>query len=196
MEFEDFKEQYVDKIDIRSAFTGHLSGDKPLLEELGIDFGIIRKESSLIFKIFTPSSFDCVVSSDVTGPFVNIIAFSLCLLLNYKMHFRYIYSISLFSIFSTYLLLNVMDLVDIKLLECCSVLGYSFTPIVMFSFLNIFTKWLPIKCRIFFGIIFALWSAYTASFVFVRYLNVSNKQFLILYPLFITYICFAIIVVF
>ncbi|WUR04934.1 protein transport protein YIP1 [Vairimorpha necatrix] len=195
MEFEDLKERYVDKLDLKSAFTGYIKGDKPLLEELGIDLGLIKKESCLIFKIFSPS-FNCVVSSDVTGPLFNIILFSIFLLLNYKVHFRYIYSISLFSVLSTFLLLKVMDLSNIKILECCSVLGYSFTPLVMFSFINLFINKMKITYKIILGIIFALWSAYTASLVFVRHINVRNKQVLILYPLFITYVCFSIIVVF
>lgn len=56
MDFEDYREP--DKMDIRSAFLGRIPEDPPLLEDLGIDLGIIKKDSYLIFKVLQKTPVD------------------------------------------------------------------------------------------------------------------------------------------
>lgn len=198
MEFEDYKEPYVDKMDIKSAFVGRMPEDPPLLEDLGIDFGTIRKESRLVFKVLqrTPVDFSFVRNADLSGPIIFVILYTFGLVLNYKVHFGYIYFISLVTTVSMYFLLNVMDTKAIGFLECCSVLGYSFLPIVLFSFLSILMGRLGGGFRIGCGLVSAGWSSYTASVVFCRYLSLANKYLVLGYPLLLAYVGFTMIVLF
>lgn len=198
MEFEDYREPCCGEFNLRAAILGRLPGDGPLLEELGIDFGTIRKESRLIFGVLqrTPVDFSFVKNADLSGPIVFVALYTLGLILNYKIHFGYIYFISLLTASSTYFLLNVLDTKQIGFLECCSVLGYSFLPVVFFSFLNILLRRLAVWPRMLYGLGFALWSSYTASVVFCRYLSLSKKQLVVGYPLLLGYAGFVMVVLF
>jgi protein YIPF5/7 len=198
MEFEEFKTVHADKIDVRAAFTGGLPEDPPLLSELGIDFSTIKKESRLIFKVLqrSPVDFSFVRNADMSGPIIFIILYTVSLVANYKVHFGYIYFVSLLTSLSTYFLLNVIDLKYIGLLECCSVLGYSLLPVVFFSFLSIFINRMNMSVKILIGVLFAGWSSYTAAAVFCQYLSLVNKRIILMYPLLLAYICFTMIVLF
>jgi protein YIPF5/7 len=199
MNFEEFKDvYYIDKINIRSALTGSLPEDPPLLSELGIDFSTIKKESHLIFKVLQRSTvdFSFIRNADLSGPVIFIILYTISLVINRKVHFGYIYFISLVTSLSTYFLLNVIDLKYIGLLECCSVLGYSLLPVVFFSFLNLLLSRTGLGIRVCCGLLFAGWSSYTASVVFCQYLSLTNKQMILGYPLLLAYVCFTMIVLF
>lgn len=198
MDFEDYKEPYVDKVDIRAALAGSLPEDPPLLEELGIDFGVIKKESRLIFKVLQRSAvdFSFVKNGDLSGPITFVALYTLGLVLNRKVHFGYIYFISLLTTLSTYFLLNVLDTKRIGLLECCSVLGYSFLPVVFFSFASIVTGALGLGFRLCCGIACAVWASYTACEVFCQYLSLSNRRLVLGYPLLLAYLGFVVIVLF
>lgn len=134
--------------------------------------------------------------ADLSGPIIFIAMYTLGLVLNCKVHFGYIYFISLITTLSTYFLLNVMDTRQIGFLECCSVLGYSFLPMVFFSFLSIFISGVGTGLKIFCGLTFAGWSSYTASVVFCQYLSLINKNFVLGYPLLLAYIGFTMIAIF
>lgn len=198
MEFEECGEGYTSRLDLKSAFLGRLPGDGPLLEELGIDFSTIKKESRLIFGVFQKKhvDFSFVKNADLSGPIVFIGLYTLGLILNYKIHFGYIYFISLLTALSMYFLLNVLDTKHIGFLECCSVLGYSFLPVVFFSFINVLMGRIGIGFKVFCGLGFALWSSYTASVVFCRYLSLSNKRVVVGYPLLLGYAGFVMVVLF
>ncbi|KMV66423.1 Rab GTPase-interacting Golgi membrane protein [Encephalitozoon cuniculi EcunIII-L] len=198
MEFEEYGEPYVDKFDLRSALLGRLPGDGPLLEELGIDFGTIKKESHLVFGVFQRKAvdFSFVKNADLSGPIVFVGLYTLGLILNYKIHFGYIYFISLLTTLSIYFLLNVLGTKHIGFLECCSVLGYSFLPVVFFSFLNILMGRISVELRVFYGLAFACWSSYAASVVFCRYLSLSNKHLVVGYPLLLGYTGFVMVILF
>ncbi|ADM11194.1 Rab GTPase interacting factor Golgi membrane protein [Encephalitozoon intestinalis ATCC 50506] len=198
MEFEDCGEPYSNRFDLKSAFLGELPGDEPLLKELGIDFNTIRKESRLVFGVFQKKQvdFSFVKNADLSGPVVFVGLYTLGLILNYKIHFGYIYFISLLTALSMYFLLNVLDTKHIGFLECCSILGYSFPPVVFFSFLNILLGGIGIGFKVFYGLAFALWSSYTASVVFCRYLSLTNKHVVVGYPLLLGYTGFVMVVLF
>lgn len=196
MEFEDYREP--DKLDIRSAFVGRSPEDPPLLEDLGIDLKIIKKESYLIFKVLhkTPVDFSFVKNADLSGPIIFVAVYALGLVLNRKVHFGYIYFISLITTLFTYFLLNVLDTKHIRFVECCSVLGYSFLPMVFFSFLSIFIGRIGTGLKMLCGLVFAGWSGYTASVVFCQYLSLADKSLVLGYPLMLAYIGFTMIAIF
>lgn len=198
MDFDEQKEVYLDKIEIQKALMGTLSDDTPLLEELGINLGIIKKESLMIFKVLNPKDIKVsfIEDADMSGPIIFILLYTLCLFVNCKMHFGYVYLISLISLFSIYFLLNVIDTVSIGLLQCCSVMGYSFVPMNIFSIINIFLNWSGCTFRIIMGILFTLWSSYISTTVFITYLGLNNKSIVIWYPLMLCYGCFSLLIVF
>ncbi|KAF9761584.1 Protein transport protein yip1 [Nosema granulosis] len=198
MDFDEQKEIYSDKIDLKKALTGTLPDDNSLLEELGINLSIIKKESLLIFKVFKPSDIKVsfIEDADMSGPIIFILLYTLCMFINCKMHFGYVYLISLISLLSIYFLLNVIDTVSIGLLQCCSVMGYAFVPMIIFAFLNIFLNWSGSLFRIIMGILFSLWSSYVSTTVFILYLGLANRSLVVWYPLMLCYGCFSLLVIF
>lgn len=198
MDFDDPKDtQYPPQISIKSALLGTLPTDPPLLKELGIDFTTIKKESNLIFKINGNINYDFIKNADITGPIIFILLYSFFLLINCKIHFGYVYIISLFSIFMTYFLLNVVCN-EINVLEVCSVMGYSFIPVMMFSLIGVLLSFFNVNfvVKVGLGLISGGWAAYTGSKTFIMYLGVRGKVFVVGYPLFICYLCYSMIVIF
>ncbi|KAH9411798.1 hypothetical protein HK407_03g05480 [Ordospora pajunii] len=196
MSFDVDEEEHYNKFDLKSALLGQLPNDRPLLEELGIDFGTIKKESKLIFKVMQKSDvdFSFVKNADLSGPIVFVGLYCLGLVMNYRIHFGYVYFISLLITFSMYFLLNVLDTKRVGFLECCSVLGYSFLPIVLFSITSVLMRGSGLRMCC--GFVAALWSSYTASVVFCKYLSFSNKQVVVGYPLLMGYMGFVMVVIF
>ncbi|EJW04605.1 hypothetical protein EDEG_01189 [Edhazardia aedis USNM 41457] len=185
----DFQDVYIDRIDIKSALTGRLPNDPPLLQELGIDFTAIKNETKLILN--PNANFE---KSDITGPLIFMFFYALCLFANGKMHFGYVYFITLSSNLLIYFLLNVIKTTQkgVEFVKCFSILGYSFVPVMGFAFINIILA--PFKYIL--GIFAAFWSCYVASIVFCRYLEMEDKKFIIGYPILLVYICYVLLVVF
>lgn len=196
-ELYDYKDVYIDQIDLMGALTGYLDGDLPLLQELGIDFGSILIESRVIFEIFnrTTKCFHCKTAGNA-GPLLFSLCYSLFLMLNGKIHFGYIYFLSLVSNIFMYALLNVLAESQISFLESFSVMGYSQIPVTFFAFINIFLRYTPVPMQLALGVIFALWSSATASLIFVKFLEIDQLFYIVAYPLFLIYFCFVLIAIF
>lgn len=178
----------------KEAFLGSLPDDPPLLSELGIDLAAIKDEASLPIRVFNTSSF--VTSSDLTGPITILLAFTLSLVLQGKLHFEYIYLISLSSTLFIYVVTNLISAKPLPFAVCSNVMFYSFSPILLFSFLNIVFRFLPRWMRLLAGFGTTLWSCYTASYVFCCNLQQSNKLVVLAYPLLLTYLCFIMMIIF
>lgn len=196
-EFSDFQDVYIDQIDLKGAFTGHLSGDPPLLDELGINLETIKQESLIIFQIFSrkPLAFNCK-TADAIGPLIFSVFYSLFLLFNGKIHFGYIYFLSIMSNFLMYAFLNLVGHHSIALVESWSVMGYSQLPITIFALLNIFLCYFPRYLQVLFGSLFAGWASFTGAKIFTSFLELESLLFVVAYPLFLIYFCFALIVIF
>ncbi|TBU02664.1 protein transport protein Yip1 [Hamiltosporidium tvaerminnensis] len=197
-ELSDYKDIYIDRTDFKGALTGYIPGDESLLKELGINFGTIKKESMLVTRVFNRShiNYGFLESADISGPLIFIILFSFFLLLNGKIHFGYVYFISLISTLFMFFLLNVMNNKWIDFIKCCSVMGYSLLPVLLYSFLSILMKYLDVWIRVIVALGVSLWASAVSSLIFVNYLEISNKLFLIWYPLFLVYACFTLLAVF
>lgn len=194
--FDDFKEIYTDSFSLKLAVTGHLPNDPPLLQELGIDLSLIKIESQLPFRVLRNNSFHKSSSTDLTGPIIFLIFFMFILMLNGKAHFGYIYLISLSASSFIYALLSLISQNGTNLTVCCSVMGYSLTPILFFAVLNLVLRWAGLYFRVFLGIGFSLWSAYTASNVLCRCYDLGSKTIILGYPLILSYICFILMILF
>jgi len=192
-DFDD--EPYMGKIDIKGAFTGSSPGDRPLLEELSIDLNAIKSECLLPLKVLrTPG--EVQVSSDIAGPVIVLVMFTLSLVLQGKLHFGYIYLISLTSTVLVFGLLNLLTHTGVSYAVCCNAMGYSMTPVVAFSFLNTVLAWAgrAVRASVCGGM--CLWSAYVASRVLCQHLGAVEKTGVVSYPLFLAYISFGMMVIF
>lgn len=194
--FDVARDGYTGKVDIKAAMAGSIPGDRPLTEELGIDLHAIKTESLLPVKVLQNSEDIARVSTDLTGPILILIMLTFTLVVQGKLHFGYIYLISLSSSFLIYVLLNLLNPKPVSFMLCCNIMGYSLTPVVVFSIVNILLVWTGTGVRVFIGIFMSLWSAYTASAVFCRHLETSDKLVVVGYPLFLAYACFVIMIIF
>jgi protein YIPF5/7 len=195
-EFMEERDSYTGRVDLKAAFTGTRTGDPPLLNELGIDLELIKSECLVPFKIFQKDFTAGKQSNDLTGSIIILCIFTFSLVLQCKIHFGYIYLVSLVSSFTIFALLNLMSNKTIGYLSCCNIMGYSFSPVVGFSFLNLVSRWLGVKVRLVLGILAGAWSAFSASKVYCSHLEFVNKQAIVIYPLFLTYCCFVMMVIF
>lgn len=192
-----YEDVYIEQIDYKKAFMGSLPEDTPLLDELGINFDTIKQESKVIIEVFTKKSttFNCK-TADCAGPLLFYVLYSVFLMGNGKVHFGYIYFLSLVSNLFIYFLLNVLGEKSINIFETFSGLGYSQLPVTIFSFLNLFLKYFSVHIRLVIGVGFAIWSSITGTSIFVKFLELDKLYAIICYPLFLIYFCFALIVIF
>lgn len=193
---DELKEQYTGKIDIKGALTGSFPGEKTLLEELSIDLTTIKTESLLPLKVLKQNTTEVNVSSDVTGPIIVLVVFTLSLVLQGKLHFGYIYLISLTSSFLIFVLLNLLTPKGVSYSTCCNIIGYSMTPVVAFSLGNMLLIWTGSFIRSVLGVGVSVWSAYTASKVVCTHLSLAEKTVVVGYPFFLAYMCYMMMVLF
>lgn len=162
-------------------FTGE-EDEPPLLEELGID---VNKIITRLLHSLDPTGKCGVVLGDydVIGPIALYLTYtSLLLLAGGKLMFSYIYGLAVLTSVCMYGLLWAMtDSPEVTLTSTFSVLGYSFTPVVLVSLLAVFVN---LK-NIFGGIIVlaaVLWSSSNAARVFVAMFGNSDQKYLMAYP--------------
>ena len=83
--------------------------EPPLLEELGIDFGEIRRRTYTVLRPLKPlEPEDAIGEPDLAGPLVFCLALGGLLLLRGKLHFGAIYGFGVCSCASMYLLLGLL----------------------------------------------------------------------------------------
>lgn len=173
--------------------------ERPLLEELEIYPKRIFHKSLLILNPFhIDSAFDkspdLIQKSDLAGPLAFCLLFGICLFIaGSKVHFGYIYGLSMISVCGMYALLSLMSEGIGRLLSftrVASALGYGILPIVWLSFFNIFVSLNSTS-----GIIVAMLCIILATLGSSRMLCLlahnSNKRILIAYPCALTYIAFT-----
>ncbi|CDU20020.1 protein transport protein YIP1, putative [Plasmodium yoelii] len=169
--------------------------EPPLLEELGINFDLISKRMKSVFT-FYKIDHTLFENSDLSGPLLIILSLGFILLLVGKASFSYIYLIGIVSSLSMYLLLNVMSQNATLDLYCTiSMLGYALLPLVILSFISILIN-LRSKKGYTISFFCISWSALTASKFFEAALRMNSQRYLIAYPIFLLYSCFALIIIF
>lgn len=167
----------------------------PLLEELGINFDQISKRMKSVFKFYTIDS-SLFENSDLSGPLLIVLSLGFTLLLAGKASFSYIYLIGIVSSLSIYLLLNIMSQnLTLDLYRTISMLGYALLPLVILSSISIFLN-LRTKKGYTISFFCILWSALTASRFFEAALQMNSQRYLIAYPIFLLYSCFALVIIF
>ncbi|KAG0437136.1 Protein transport protein YIP1 [Dictyocoela muelleri] len=107
MNLNDYSEFPLVEFNLKSALTGSLPTDPPLLEELGINFSTIKRESQIIF--FKP----VIEPRDLSGPLMFIITFCIlslvqAVIFSEKLVFGYVYFNSIFMSIFVYAILNLL----------------------------------------------------------------------------------------
>lgn len=175
--------------------------EPPLLEELEIYPERILHKSLLILNPFHAhdKSVDLGYESDLAGPIVFCLLFGVCLFVaGSKIHFGYIYGLSMISVCGMYaLLLMLTDEIGrlLTFARVASALGYGILPIVWLSIFSIF-----VSLNSTFGIIVAMMCITLATLGSSRMLCLlthdTNKRLLIAYPCALAYIAFTFLVLF
>ncbi|KAJ5072379.1 protein yipf [Anaeramoeba ignava] len=182
----------------RTTSTTRLDFDQdfnepPLLEELGINFSHIYKKILSVLNPFKRVDHFFLQDSDLAGPLLFFSLLGFCFLLSGKIHFGYIYGVGTLGNLLIYFVLNLMSTEQINLYQTISITGYCLLPLVILAFCRLL---LP------FGFVFILvpvcilWSSYAASTIFVEILEMKEQKWLVGYPVFLFFTCFAIMAVF
>ena len=166
--------------------------EPPLLVELGIDFSHIRRKT---MSALTPMrSLDAALMSDgdLAGPFVFCFALGFLLMLTGKLHFGYVFGFGVVGCLAMWLLLNLLTQKEngIEVHVVVSVLGYALLPIVLLSAVQVLVHAAALAP-------FAVgWCTVTATRFFESALDARDQRWLIAYPVFLLFACFALITVF
>ncbi|OAG32240.1 hypothetical protein NEIG_01925 [Nematocida sp. ERTm5] len=173
---------------IKNALIGYKEGDKPLLDELGIDFNAIKRDSLRIVFIKSTEHKDTM---DMVGPLLFIILYGVILFIRSAVHIGYLYYLSTISCMFIYVLLVLMNNNNnrISILGIINALGYALIPILIFATIG---KFLPTEksFKLLIGALFSIWSTVVSTTEITRRFQIQDKGVLIGYPIFLVYSCF------
>ncbi|GBG30663.1 Protein YIPF5 [Hondaea fermentalgiana] len=174
--------------------------EPPLLEELGINFDHIRTKTIAVIVPTKTIEPEILADADMAGPLVFALVQGFCLMLSGKLFFGYVFGFGVMGCLFIYVVINLMNHAGntvIDIYRVCSVLGYCLLPIVLLSAVTILfdlreasTIGTPLT------LIAILWCTQTATRFFEAATQMSEQRFLIAYPVFLLYACFALITVF
>ena len=158
----------------------------------------------LIIRVYPPIShffsLDAGIMSDndMAGPIVFCLALGFFLLLAGKVHFGYIYGFGAFGCFALHFILNLICPNSSKSIDAAgvfSVLGYALLPIVALAAVAIVLSLRNIVGALL-GLLSIFWCSFCATKFFELALDMSQQRWLIAYPVFLFYACFALITIF
>ena len=166
----------------------------PLLEELQIfPREMLRNLFNIIF--FRRISVDKISNLDVSAPVLIFLLICVALLFSGKLHFGSIYATSIYGILLTWSLCTLLvGRETASLYQCFCIHGYSYFPMLLFS-LSLIRGNLNKKTVVVLAAFFTTWSALANFFIFKKLFLPSEKCFLILYPLWLFYVFFALMII-
>jgi hypothetical protein len=172
-------------------------GEPPLLVELGVDFSAIAQKTRSALHPMQAIDHSLMADGDLAGPLVFCLSLGFFLMLTGKLHFGYIFGFGVVGCVAMYSVLNLMTqrANGIELHVVFSVLGYSLLPIV---FLAAVAVLLPLKSIIGWVLVppSVAWCTVTSTRFFEATLSAREQRYLIAYPAFLFFACFALITVF
>ncbi|CAG9579720.1 unnamed protein product [Danaus chrysippus] len=177
--------------------------EPPLLDELEIyPDRILEKTLAVLNPFHGQSKADdanfLLKDTDIAGPIAFCLALAVCLFLSgNKAHFGYVYGLSLMSVFLMYFLLSLMSRTEgvFTVYSVASVLGYCMLPMVALAGLGIFIT-LDGNIGYILSAIAVIWSALSASRLFVTMSGDAEQRPLIAYPCALVNGVFALLVLF
>lgn len=173
---------------LKRALTGYLPGDRPLLEELGVDFASIRRDAQRVVGVEKLQN----NSNDLVGPILMVVVFGLVLAIRGRVGLGYLYFLSILSSLFVYGITSLMNDVPVELIGVTNIMGYAFLPTLVFA-LSAMLVPVEKKYKLLVGLGFSAWS--TAVFVsgVAHRFRIHNKALLLAYPVLLVYICFMIV---
>ncbi|KAI9104621.1 hypothetical protein DFS34DRAFT_567244, partial [Phlyctochytrium arcticum] len=180
---------------IRAAFTTAGFAEEPsLLQELGINFGHIKKKGLTVLNPLRAVDKNIMDDTDLAGPILFCLAFGGFLLLSGKVHFGYVYGVAMLGVASVYAILNLMSESGIDGYRTASVLGYCLLPMVVLSSFSTLLHGHVIGLIL--GALSVLWCTYSASVMFTTVLSMNEQRLLVAYPVGLLYSAFALLAIF
>lgn len=177
--------------------------EPPLLDELEIyPDRILEKTLAVLNPFHGQSKADDATfllrDTDIAGPIAFCFALAICLFLSgNKANFGYVYGLSVMSVILMYFLLSLMSHAEgvFTILGVASVLGYCMLPMVALSSLGIFMS-LEGAIGLSVTAVAVIWSALSASRLFVTMSGDAEQRPLIAYPCALVNGVFALLVLF
>lgn len=182
--------------------------EPPLLQELEIYPARILEKSLAVLNPFHSQGLAddaeyLFKENDLAGPIAFYLALAFCLFISdtRKDIFGYVYGFSIVTVIIIYILLHLMcttvthSQTYITLTSVASILGYSMLPLVWLSFLGIFTT-LNNKTGVMLAGCAVFMSTAASSRIFCIMTGDPNQRYLIAYPCALTYVIFALLVLF
>ncbi|WOG86105.1 hypothetical protein DCAR_0205303 [Daucus carota subsp. sativus] len=179
------------------SIPGGFEDEPPLLEELGINTKQIWNKTMSILNPFRVKP-DLHEDSDLSGPFLFLMAFGLFQLLAGKLHFGIILGWVTVSALFLYVVFNMLAgrNGNLDLYRCLSLIGYCMLPIVILSALSLFV---PQGGGVILGVtgVFVIWSTRVCTRLLVELASCGDEhRGLIAYACFLIYVLFSLLVVF
>ena len=133
----------------------------------------------------------------MAGPLVFCLALGFLLLLQGKLFLGYIYGFGLMGCLALFLLLTLMAHTQaaLDLSRTFSVLGYALLPIVSLAAVNVLLD-LKGAAGAVLGATAVVWSTTAATRIFESAMQMTAQRWLIAYPIFLLYFCFALFTIF
>ncbi|XP_075705714.1 protein YIPF7 [Rhinoderma darwinii] len=169
--------------------------EPPLLEELGINFDHIWQKTLTVLNPWKPADGSIMNETDLTGPTMFCFALGSALLLAGKIHFGYVYTMSILGCLGIHALLNLMSITGVSHGCVASVLGYCLLPMVILSCFAILFSFRGIAGTVLATTIIG-WCSFSASKIFITTLAMEGQQLLVAYPCALLYGLFALLTVF
>ncbi|KAM4049091.1 protein YIPF7 [Anomaloglossus baeobatrachus] len=173
----------------------HFDNEPPLLEELGINFDHIWQKTLTVLNPWKPADGSIMNETDLTGPTLFCFALGSTLLLAGKIHFGYVYTMSILGCVGIHALLNLMSITGVSHGCVASVLGYCLLPMVILSCFAILFSLRGITGSFLAAAVIG-WCSFSASKIFITTLAMEGQQLLVAYPCALLYGLFALLTVF
>jgi len=174
--------------------------EPPLLEELGVNFEHIYTKTLAVLVPTKQIDPHILEDTDMAGPLLFCLIQGFCLMFSGKLFYGYLFGFGVVGCTFIYVVINLMnhagtDTIDVH--RVFSVLGYCLLPIVILSAMTIIfdlreTSMIGTP----FVVLAILWCTYTATRFFEAATQMQHQRYLIAYPVFLVYACFALITVF
>ncbi|XP_072107951.1 protein YIPF5-like [Mobula birostris] len=178
-----------------SAIFGGTDDEPPLLEEIGINFDHIWQKTLTVLNPMKPADGSIMNETDLAGPVVFCLAFGATLLLAGKVHFGYVYGISVFGCLAIHTLLNLMSVTGVSYGCVASVLGYCLLPMIILAGIAVLFS-LQGVLGILLTLIVIGWCSLSASKMFTSTLAMEGQQLLVAYPCALLYGIFTLLTIF
>jgi hypothetical protein len=180
-----------------AGYESDIDNEPPILQELGVDFDHMYKKVASVLAPWKPVHQDLAHDADMAGPIVFCLALGMCLLLAGKVHFGYIYGFFALGCVGVYLVMSLMSPAErsLGMAQSFSILGYCLLPLTVLAAASVLLSLQGVAGFLLASVAIA-WATVTAARLFEQAMDLSERRWLIAYPIFLLYAVFALITVF